>query len=58
MPSLAALGGSVLASSLGCGPAAQLSVGAAILQQLRGIGALGSVLYVAASVLLRPVLQP
>ncbi len=49
MPSLAALGGSVLAGSPGCGLATEPAVGAAILQQLRGFGALGSVLYVAAS---------
>jgi hypothetical protein len=34
----------VLAGSHGCGLAAQLAVGAAILQQQRGFGALGSVL--------------
>ena len=49
MPSLAALGGSVLAGSPGCGLATEPAVGAAILQQLYGFGALGSVLYVAAS---------
>ena len=50
MPSLTALGGSVLAGSPGCGLATEPAVGAAILEQLRGSDALGSVLYLAASV--------
>ena len=50
MPSLTALGGSVLAGSPGCGLATEPAVGAAILEQLRGFGARGSVLYLAASV--------
>ena len=50
MPSLTVLGGSVLTGSPGCGLATEPAVGAAILEQLRGFGALGSVLYLAASV--------
>jgi len=53
MPSRAAFGASVLAGSPATGLAAEPAAGAAILEQLRGFGALGSVLYVAASFPLR-----
>jgi hypothetical protein len=49
MPSRAAFGASVLAGSPATGLAAEPAAGAAILEQLRGFGALCSVLYVAAS---------
>jgi hypothetical protein len=49
MPSRAAFGASVLAGSPATGLAAEPAAGAAILEQLRSFGALGSVLYVAAS---------
>ena len=49
MPSRAAFGASVLAGSPAIGLAAEPAAGAAILEQFRGFGALGGVLYVAAS---------
>jgi len=49
MPSRAAFGARVLAGSPATGLAAEPAAGAAILEQLRGFGALARVLCVAAS---------